>query len=255
MTPGEAVAAVVALLAECDLVDLSPTIDSNMPKWPTHPDVGILRDARTVSVHGYFAQTLVLPEHSGCHVDAPAHLRPPGSGGTVDTFPLDALIGPAKKFDLTAEGLEPGQALSFARFQQLTEARGLHVERGDIVLFEFGWDQHFRDELARPSERRGWWGSNEPGLDEDICRYLSEAGVRAVGADTAGVDIAEIDGRIVSAPGHERWFLPKDMPIIEGLYGLAQAPARFVFIALPLKIAGGSGSPLRAIGLVPRPSS
>jgi arylformamidase len=236
-------------------VDLSPTIDSNMPKWPTHPDVGILRDARTVAVHGYFAQTLVLPEHAGCHVDAPAHLRGPDSGGTVDTLPLDTLIGPAKKFDLTAEGLEPGQTLSFARFERLAEAQALPIERGDIVLFEFGWDEHFRDELARPSERRSWWGSNMPGLDEDTCRYLSEAGVRAVGADTAGVDIAVVDGRIVSAPGHERWFLPRGILSIEGLYGLTKVPAKFIFVALPLKIAGGSGSPLRAIGLIPRPSA
>ena len=244
---------VAAALGACDLVDLSPTIDTNMPRWPTHPDVGILRDARSVAIHGYFAQTIVLPEHSGCHVDAPAHLRPPDSGGTVDTFALDALIGPAKKFDVSREGLAPGEVLSFAQFERLGTAAGLRIDRGDIVLFEFGWDKHFQDEVAQPSHRRGWWGANEPGLDEDICRYLSEAGVRAVGSDTAGCDIAELDGRIVSAFGHQQWFLPRGIPIVEGLYGLAQAPSSFVFLALPLKIAGGSGSPLRAIGLVPRP--
>lgn len=244
------VGSVTAAFAGCTLVDLTPTIRTNMPRWPTHPDVAIVSDARTVAAHGYFAQTLVLPEHSGCHVDAPAHLLPPLSGGTVDSFPLDALIGPAKKLDLTKEGLRPGETLAFARFQELLRADRLTVVRGDIILFQFGWDAHYDEELAAGPEGRGWWGANEPGLDEQICRYLYERGVRAVGSDTAGVDIAEVDGRIVSAFGHKEWFLPKGIPLIEGLHNLAAVGPSFFFMALPLKIHGGSGSPVRAVGLV-----
>lgn len=249
MRAGEVVD-IAAAFAGCRLVDLSATIDTNMPRWPSHPDVGILRDARTFARDGYFAQTLVLPEHSGSHVDAPAHLLPPGSGGTVDELALDALIGPAKKIDASGEGLAPGQVLPFKRFEQLAESAELKIERGDIVLFEFGWDKHFADEVAGGPELRGWWGANEPGLDEETCRYLHGRGVRAVGSDTAGCDIAEVDGVLVSAFGHLEWFLPKGIPIIEGLQGLARAPASFFFIALPLKVSGGSGAPMRAIALV-----
>lgn len=234
----------------CDIVDLSPLIEAGMPRWPTHPDVGVERDARTIEQHGYFAQTLVLPEHSGCHVDAPAHL---GFGATVDELAVDTLVGPAKKIDASREELGPGDVLSYRRYRQIADQAGLTVSAGDIVLFEFGWDQHYADEVAGTLER-GWWGANEPGLDENVCRSLHEVGVRAVGSDTAGCDIAERGGEIVSSFGHSTWFLPRGIPIVEGLQGLARVPAEFMFVALPLRIAGGSGSPLRAVGVVVRPS-
>jgi kynurenine formamidase len=183
-------------------------------------------------------------------VDAPAHLADAVGAITVDKLAVDALIGPAKKIDASGENLGPGDVLSFKRFQQLATASGLEFGQGDVALFEFGWDRYFYEEVSGGSNRLGWWGSNEPGLDEEICRYLSNKRVRAVGSDTAGCDIAEIDGRIVSAYGHEEWLLPKGVLLIEGLQGLSDAPAEFVFVALPLRIAGGSGSPVRAIGIV-----
>lgn len=247
MTGPEAVEHLAALVGGCELIDLSPVIEPNMPRWPTHPDVEVIRDARTLHEHGYFAQTLVLPEHSGCHVDAPAHL---GLGATVDELALDALIGTAKKIDVTGERLAPGAVLSYRRYQTLLAQAELTVAAGDIVLFEFGWDQHYAAETAA-TLARGWWGSNAPGLDEDICRSLYEAGIRAVGSDTAGCDIAVAGGQIVSAFGHREWFLPKAIPIIEGLQGVGKAPTTFLFLALPLRVGRGSGSPLRAVGLVP----
>lgn len=237
-----------ALMAGAEYIDLSPVISTNMPRWPTHPDVEIRHDARTFVEHGYYAQNLLLPEHSGCHVDAPVHLL--ADGRSIDHFPLDALIGPAKKVDVTGVGLGPGEALSFPVFQQLLASASLTVESGDIVLFEFGWDRHFDAERTNPGGI-GWWGTNEPGLDEDSCRFLFESEVKAAGSDTAGCDIAARDGVIFSAPGHETWFLPRGLPIIEGLYGLAAVPTEFFFLALPLRIEGGSGSPLRAVGLLP----
>lgn len=240
-----------ALLGGATWLDLSPVIRTDMPRWPTHPDVEI-QSSRTHEEHGYFAQTLVLPEHSGCHVDAPAHLRSAGATTTIDEFALDALAGPAVKYDLTAEELKPGEALSYQRFSEIAAARDLHAQAGDIVLFEFGWDEHYRREESGDADAAGWWGANAPGLDEGICRSLAEAGVRAVGSDTAGCDIAERDGEILSSPGHTTWFLPRGIPIIEGLANLAAVPSRFFFLALPLKVDGGSGSPLRAVGLLPR---
>jgi kynurenine formamidase len=250
MTAGNSYARLVAAFAECDVVDLSPLVEPGMPGWPTHPVVDFDREARTIEQHGYYAQTLILPEHSGCHVDAPAHL---GCGATVDEMTVDALVGPAKKLDLSHEGLAPGETLSYARYCELLEESALTVNSGDIVLFDFGWDRHYHEETSGAIPK-GWWGSNEPGLDDDICRTLHEAGIRAVGSDTAGCDIAERDAVILSSPGHSTWFLPQGIPIIEGLQGLHQAPAEFVFVGLPLRVSHGSGSPLRAVGLVPRTS-
>ena len=76
--------------------------------------------------------------------------------------------------------------------------------------------------------------------------------MKAVGSDTASADLGQKDNVIVSDFGHRLYFLPKDILIIEGLLDLGRAPAEFYFIALPLKIKGGSGSPLRPVGVVAR---
>jgi kynurenine formamidase len=94
---------------------------------------------------------------------------------------------------------------------------------------------------------RSFWGNNMPGLDEAACAYLAEAAVVAVASDTAACDNAVVDGQIGDAHGHSHWFLPRGILIVEGLHGLALVPPTGLLVALPLKIAGGSGSPLRVL--------
>jgi arylformamidase len=101
--------------------------------------------------------------------------------------------------------------------------------------------------LRAPAARRG---KNEPGFAEDLCAWLADRRVRAVGTDTAACDVAVRDGKVLSAYGHRQYFLPNDILIIEGLRRLAEVPPEFHFIALPLRLHGGSGSPLRAIAVV-----
>jgi kynurenine formamidase len=81
---------------------------------------------------------------------------------------------------------------------------------------------------------------------------LSERHVKANGTDTVSADLAQKEGVTIADHGHRTYFLPRDILIIEGLQNLASAPASFYFVALPLKIKGGSGSPLRPFGLVVR---
>ena len=88
----------------------------------------------------------------------------------------------------------------------------------------------------KKADECNWWGENAPGLDEETCRFLSESEVKAVGAEF----------------GHAVYFLPRSILIIEGLHDLAKVPPIFYFIALPLKIKGGSGSPIRPIALFPK---
>lgn len=86
-----------------------------------------------------------------------------------------------------------------------------------------------------------------PGLDASACAYLVEAGAIAVASDTAACDNAVHGGEMGAACGHSHWFLPRGVLIIEGLRGLAKVPHSGLLVAVPLKLAGGSGSPLRVL--------
>jgi kynurenine formamidase len=127
------------------------------------------------------------------------------------------------------------------------EARdGIEPARGDVAIVQFGWDRHLRPGSDDPDERQ-WWIRNAPGLAADACDHLVSLGVSGVGSDTATCDAAMVDGTITSSVGHDRAFLPNEILLFEGLIGLAAAPARGVFLGLPLRIRGGSGSPIRAV--------
>jgi kynurenine formamidase len=249
-TAGSSTAQLATLIAGCDVVDLAPLLFPNMPRWSTHPDLAIIDDSRNFEQNGYFLQTLVLPEHVGCHVDVPAHYIRAMADKTMDTFPPDCVMGPAKKVDVSQLDLGPGELLTLARFEQAAGAAGISIDVGDIAIVEFGWDKNLPGGSAeRPDD---WWGSNNPGFAEDLCAWLAKRRVKAVGGDTVSVDLAQVDGVVVSDFGHSKYFLPNSILIIEGLQNLAAVPASFYFLALPLKTRGGSGSPLRPVGLVPR---
>lgn len=223
--------------------DISPVFDTNMPGWPSHPTMGIIRDARNYEQNGYFAQTLVMSEHTGSHVDAPAHNHPTMADATIETYPVSYLLGPYKKYDLSDLQLGPGDTVGLEALHHVEARDGFRVEADDVVLIQYGWDAHYHADASHTGRR--WWGSNEPGLSEEACRYFADAHVRAVGSDTAACDIAEVDGQVKAAHGHSKYFLPNHILIIEGLQNLGNAPPTGLFIALPLKIRGGSGSPIR----------
>jgi len=168
---------------------------------------------------------------------------------TIDIFPANSLFGVAKKIDLSQEHYLPGDLAPLSKVEEVMAQTGIAIEKGDIVLFDFGYDQYLVDVEKKPASQRNWWGENEPGLAEDVCRFLFEKGVRAVGSDTPACDMAQVNGQITAGFGHRKYFLPNGIFIIEGLYGLAQVPASFYFMAMPLKIKGGSGSPLRPIAI------
>jgi kynurenine formamidase len=130
--------------------------------------------------------------------------------------------------------------------EQVEARDGISPRQGDVAIVQFGWDRHLRPESDDPAER-SWWIRNAPGLAADACDRLAGARVSGVGSDTATCDAAVVDGAITSSVGHDRAFLPNEILLFEGLIGLAAAPARGVFVGLPLRIRGGSGSPIRAV--------
>lgn len=244
----EAVAAVAALVTTMRgfrAVDLSPVFHTHMPQYSLHPEVQIVPDARDFEHHGYHLQTVVLPEHSGSHVDAPSHVPIDRDEQTIDTFDPLALWGRCVTVQVADRDWQPGDLLSLEDFQA---ARGdVPIQRGDIVLVNFGWDRH----LAPDGLGRVYWGANNPGFSEELCRWLAEQDIAAAGTDHSTCDISQVDRVVVTAFGHMEWFLPRGILVLEGLNNLAALPAVSYFAALPLKIAGGSGSPVRPVALVP----
>lgn len=235
------------LFARIEVIDLSAVLEEGAPIWPTHPPLIIHRTV-THERHGYFTNSIFMPEHVGTHCDAPAHAVPELMDQTIDLAPIDQLIGPACIIDVSHRNLEAGEMLTA---EDIANWEGEHgqIRDGDIVLINFGWlARHWRtDEQAR------YYVTNQPGLDESAVELLYERGVKALGSDNTNVETPIRDGVMLN-PGfaHKKYFLPNGIPLIESLVNLEKLPARCWFIALPLKIKGGSGSPIRPIALVPR---
>ncbi len=233
-------------LRHATLYDVSPVIDERLPVFPGHPPVAVDAGSRTHARDGYFLQELSFGEHTGSHVDAPAHAVAGLADRTIDLYPVDRFIAPYVKYDLTQFDLSPGDLVGREQLREVEVRDVIEPEAGDVAILQFGWDRQQRPESDDPDERQ-WWIRNAPGLAADACEHLVSRTVGGVGSDTATCDAAVVDGMITSSVGHDRFFLPNEILLFEGLVGLAAAPARGLFVGLPLRIRGGSGSPIRAV--------
>jgi kynurenine formamidase len=247
-TSPAAIEALVAALDGLDAVDLSPTLRSHMPRFFAHPEFHVIGDARTIEHDQYRLQTLVLPEHVGAHVDAPAHVQAERPEATIDTVAATALWGRAVVVDASARDWQPGELWELDDFMGAVADRGAALRAGDVVLVHFGWNRH----LADGARGVPYWSANAPGFTEALCRELHDLGVRAVGSDSPTCDMAWVAGEPTAAFGHLQYFLPNDIYILECLEALERLPPVVYFAALPLKTEGGTGSPLRPVAFVPR---
>lgn len=228
------------------IVDLSPLLERGIPRWPSHPHLVI--DKTVTHEHdGFYCQSISMAEHTGAHVDAPAHSCAAKMKRTIDTFDASHFLMPAVLYDLRWRNLQPGEQATAEDLLQCEERSGEAVKENEIALLCFGWDRYWSTDT-----KAVWYSQNEPGLDRSAVELLYHRNVRAVGTDTIGGDIAKKDGECKKSWGHDEFWLPKEIVIFEELINLSELPARFYFIALPLKIREGSGSPVRAVAIVPK---
>ena len=215
-------------------IDLSHTLEEDIPAYPTHARFG-----RTLYESYEYGDDalhygLTTSEHTGTHMDAPLHFIP--EGPAVDEIPLDRLAGRAATIEATDLGAD--DLLSVGRIEAWEENNG-PIEAKDRVLIRYGWDRRW---TTGPEGRR--FLEDWPGLSGEAA---VGKGVSLVGCDTLAVD-ATIS---TENPAHYA-LLGSEVYIIENLNNLDLLPPFCRFLALPLKIRGGSGSPVRAIALVPR---
>jgi kynurenine formamidase len=233
--------ALLTLLRGRRVIDLSQTLEEKMPNFPTH--AMFFHNLWNSYAYGdrSLHYQLVMHEHNGTHVDAPAHfLRDarPEAHVTIEHVPLGRLMGRGVRVD--CRDVNEGGYVSKSRLQEW-EAQHGPLLAGDIVLFDFGWAANWG---LRPHHRR--YIENWPGVGMDAAEYLLSKPAAAIGVDTLSPDPPEA---LRTRPIHPV-VLEKQVLIIENLCNLAQLPDFFLFLALPLKIREGSGSPVRAVGLV-----
>ncbi len=227
-------------LSRANLIDLSQTLEEHMPHFPTHSK--FFHNLWGSYWHGNRSLTyqLVMNEHNGTHVDAPAHFisdqkRP--SHVTIEHVSLARLIGRGVRLD--CRSFKEGDYVSRS-FITAWEAQHGELKSGDIVLFDFGWSARWG---IRPHDQP--YVANWPGVGMDAAEYLIERSVDALGVDTLSPDPPEA---LQKNPIHPV-VLEKQILIVENLSNLDRLPDFFVFLALPLRIKGGSGSPIRAVAL------
>jgi kynurenine formamidase len=233
------------------LVDLSHSFDKDTIYWPTSPSAFELETLSFGRVDGgyfYSANRFSTPEHGGTHIDAPIHFS--AHGWTLDEIPVDRFLGSAIVIDVSDKvGKQQDYRLTVADIEQFEKVHG-RIKAGAMVLMRTDHSRYWPD-----AEK--YLGSNKPGDASDLhfpgfgeaaARLLvEERQVKAIGIDTASIDYGPSTDFIVHqiVAGHN----------VIGFENLTQLekviPVGATLIALPMKIGGGSGGPLRVIALVP----
>lgn len=190
-------------------------------------------------------------EHTGTHFDAPVHWV---SGkdlpdNTVDRIPPKKFVGPACVIDISAEARKnPNYLLMPARIQQWEEQHG-RIPAGAWFLLRTDWSKREspNDYINLKED-----GPHTPGLAKESSAFLAqERAVLGVGVETVGTDAGQAATFDPAFPNH--YFMHGSGKFgLAGLSNLDQLPPTgAIVIAAPLKIVGGSGSPLRVIAITP----
>jgi kynurenine formamidase len=242
-------------LSTARVVDLSHAFGDKTLYWPTSPTsfkLERLSYGRTEGGFFYASNSLCTPEHGGTHLDAPIHF---GEGRrTVDQVPVSDLIAPAVVIDVTAQAAADHDYTLQREEVTAWEKKHGQIPARAIVLLRTGWS-------ARWPNRKLYFGDDKrgdasnlhfPSYGRDAAQFLVQTRkVGALGVDTASIDHGPSKAFIV-----HRIAAAANVPGLENLTNLNELPERGAWvIALPMKIAGGSGGPLRAVALIPRPRS
>jgi kynurenine formamidase len=230
------------------IVDLTYPFDENTPYWSAaekfvHTPVSV---GKTEGGYWYSSYNFAANEHGGTHMDAPIHFAE--GGQSVDQIPIERHIGPGVKISIVEKATANPDYLLTAADIRDWEARHGPTPAGAIVLVQTGWSRFWGDRLK-------YFGSaatddtaerHFPGIGRDAAEFLTqERQISMVGLDTASLDHGPskdfIAHQILNGAG---------IAGLENVANLDQLPETgFLILALPMKIAGGSGGPTRIVAL------
>jgi kynurenine formamidase len=233
-------------------VDLTHPFDTSTIYWPTEKGFELQVGANGPTAKGYYyaANRFTTAEHGGTHLDAPRHFS--ATGQTSDAIAVEQLVGDAVIVDVSRQSaadpvyevtIDDLMAWEAAHRRQLVDV---------IVLLRTGWAAKWGDRAAYlgtdATGREAVATLRFPGLAPDAARWLVEhRRIKAIGIDTASIDhgpSTHFGAHVALCGGN--------VPIFENVAALDSLPQEGAFVvALPMKIAGGSGGPLRIVARLP----
>lgn len=229
-------------------IDLSHDYSSATLHWPSSTPFKITKAIAKTIPNGFYVSVRDYEsnEHVGTHMDAPNHFAKGHPG--ISEIPLTQLIGPAITVDVVNEAKSnPDYQIGIKDFQKWEKIHG-EIPAGTIVLLNTGYGKYWSQwALYSGTKKTGADSLTElhfPGLDPAAAKWLvKERKIKAVGIDTFSIDY----GQTKEFDTHQ--ILTKEnIPIFENVASMEQLPAtNFKIIALPMKIKGGTGAPLRII--------
>jgi len=226
-----------------EIIDLSQEVYAGMPVFSGLPDVNMavhatheeweeIPDSDVISPA---VNRLELGEHTGTHVDAFNHMGRAFRGQSIETMPLAMFYTEGICLDLSYKKFR--ELIEVDDLERALSVAGLDVRAGDTVLIH---TDHFRRAFGTEDWDRG------PGLSVDAARWLGAKRIAAFGVETMSPGVRHVSNKQVHVICGEMGFTHYENLI--NLH-LLIGRGRFRFIGLPLKIRGGTGSPVRAVAV------
>ena len=233
-------------------IDLTHEFSEETIYWPTADlfKKTTVFNGRTEAGFYYSAYNFSSAEHGGTHVDAPIHFSE--NRNTVDQIPVEQLIGPGVVIRII-EKVNENRNYQFSVRDILDwEIKHGIIAENSILLIDTGSAKYWpnrKDYMG--TDERGQEGIKKlkfPGIHPEAAKFLAtKRKIKAVGLDTPSIDF----GGSKLFETHQILF-EKNIPALENVANLNKLPIKgFMIIALPMKIKGGSGSPLRIVAFVP----
>lgn len=205
------------------IIDLTLTIENGMRGVEIEPAMKLERD-------GWNASTYHLYSHAGTHMDAPSHY---GAGVAIDQIPPERFMGDA--WIVNCSDVEPCEKITTAHLGVADE----RIQPGDMVLIRTDWSRYAGESCYR---------EKLPRISRKLARWLAKRRISLLGVEQPAVaDVNNLD----EIREIHTILLEAGIVVVEGLVNLDQIPCSKVrFIALPLKVKDGDGSPVRALAIV-----
>ncbi|WP_422090887.1 cyclase family protein [Tenacibaculum ovolyticum] len=226
-----------------EIIDLSQEIFEGMPVYKSLPQV-------KMSVHNTHEEwdkienpttktpavyKLEMGEHTGTHVDALNHMSAEYKDLSIDTMPLSMFYTEGICLDFSHKKLQ--ELITSKEVQTTLSKSDLTIKKGDTVLL---YTDHYRKHFNTNN-----WGKG-PGITAECARWLGEQKIAAFGVETMSPGVPKVSNKEVHhICGELKFTHYENMINLHKLIGRN----RFRFIGLPLKIRGGTGSPVRAVAI------